>query len=196
MDTRSPPPCRDRDAKPWGKKCSRWLLSSAAVGVQVSLFRKLLAKPSVHFAGILPARVLRSVRTAFPEFTRARNTCTARLCGWAVRVVQGDPPQRRHEGPRLRDPFLDTPLPSVNVSARQHSVQVGMKVHFTVRPACTHSPLTTGHRSTRCSTELRGRQAPSPPSRTTSREAPRRAARPFSSTPRSSRGAAATAGRC
>ena len=53
--------------------------------------------------------------------------------------------------------------------------------------ACTCSPLTFALRWSCCCSVLRGRRAPSPPSRTRSRRAPRRDAGPFSSIPVSSR---------
>ena len=48
VDTQSPPLLETRDAKLWGKKCSRWLLCSSVVGVQVARHLVLLAEQSLQ----------------------------------------------------------------------------------------------------------------------------------------------------
>ena len=168
-------------------KRSRWLLRSSAVGVQVSRCFNSLAEQSQHRVGVLPARVLSSVRNAFAHIHTFDSAALTRLCGRCTRIVQGDFPQCRHEGPHNFDLVLDTSLRCVIVNAWQHSVQVSMKVRFTPRPACTCSPLNISLRSTRCSMAPRRRRAPSPRPRAASRAALRRVAARFSTTQCSSR---------
>ena len=157
VDTQPPPLLETRDAKLWGKKCSRWLLCSSVVGVQVARHLILLAEQSLYRVGVLPARVFTSVRNAFAHIRLCESAALTRLCGRCTCVVQGGLPQCRHLGPHNSDPFPRTVTLRVIVSARQHSVQVGMKAHFTPRLACTCRPLTTALRSTCCCSVLRGR---------------------------------------
>ena len=158
------------------------------VGVQVARCRTLLAEPGPIHVAVLPTLVLGSVRARFAHFHGCESAALTRPCGPCTRMLQGDNPQRRHEGPQNLDLFLGTASPRVIVSARRHGVHLGMKVRFTPRHACTCSPLTNPLRSSCCSTEPRGRLAPSRPSRTTSPQALRRAAARFSTTQSSSRG--------
>ena len=127
------------------------------------------------------------MRNAFAHVHACECAALTRSHGSAARAVQGDVPRRRHEGPQLFDPMPGTTALRVNFCARQHSVQVGMKVRFVPRPACTCSPLNIFLRSTRCSMAPRRRRAPSPRPRAASRAALRRGAARFSTTWCSSR---------
>ena len=153
----------------------------------------MLAEHSLHRVGVLPARIFSSVRNAFANIHACESAALTRLCGRAACVVQGVLPHCWRLGPHNFDPFPSTITLRVILSARQHSVQVGMKVRFTPRPACTCRPLTFARCSIRCSTESRGRRVPSLPSRTSSRASPRLVAARFSTITCSSRAAAAAA---
>jgi len=91
---------------------------------------------------MLPTLVSRSVRARFAHVHACESAALTRSGGRCPRMLQGDVPQCRHEGPQNFDPFLGTVTLNAIVSARQHSVQVGMKVRFTPPPTCTCSPLT------------------------------------------------------
>ncbi len=136
---------------------------------RVQDFRRVfVAEPSLFRVAVLATRVFISVRDAFAHVHACESAALTRSGAPCPRVLQGDVPQRRHEGPQHLDPFLGTAWPRVNFSARQHGAHLGMRVRFTPQPACTCSPLTIALRSTCCCSVLRGRWAPSPPSRTIS----------------------------
>ena len=80
--------------------------------------RLFVAEPSLLRVAVLPARVLRSVRSALAHVHACEGAALTRLCGRAAHVVQGGLPQCRHEGPQNYDQFLDTTSPRVVLSVK------------------------------------------------------------------------------
>ena len=103
------------------------------------------------------------VRARFAHVHGCESAALTRPCGRCTCVVQDSLPRRRHLGPHNLDPFLGTVTLRVIVSARQHSVQVSMRAHFTPRLACA---IFTSHRflcsSRRCKVPRDRPPAPPP----------------------------------
>ena len=127
------------------------------------------------------------MRNAFAHVHACESAALTRPCARAACVVQSGLPQCRHLGPHSFD-LGPRHVLAVRHRQRLAAQRPGWHEGALHASANLHlQPTYPSLRSTRCSTMPRGRRAPSPPSRTASRAAPRLAVGPFSTTRCSSR---------